>query len=225
MIPRMDAVILAAGHNKRLKGLVPTAMKPLLVYNGQTLVGRLVQQALEVANAEKAVVVCSPLNAQPICEVLQGKSHIILQPSPTSPLDALRIGLQLCDSPLVMVLCGDNIVPDKTMNNVLGCIRDFDQPALTIALRTVEGQDARRFTRLVNARFEAPQEAVGQATSLCWIGPFVAPTEALRSILEGFGAETDQFADVFNELTATPPHRLHFAESDAADIGVPEEIA
>jgi len=218
----MDAVILAAGSNTRLKGLIPTSHKPLLVVNGQTLVGRLVRQASEVANAETVVVVASPLNAQPVCEIVGERARVVLQAVPTSSLDALRIGLEVGRAEMVMVLCGDNIVPEDTTLNVLEATHP---ETLTVAVRPWTVRAGGRFTVFSNGKFWPPGLPVDGAEVLAWIGPIVAPREALARALQSLGRDTDQFADLFNAMTAEPSTRLAFAKSDASDIGIPEEVA
>lgn len=223
----IDTVILAAGQNTRLRGLVPTAHKPLITMNGETLIGRLGRQVRDSRLHHRTVVVANPLNVGPLTEVVPD-AMFILQPEPTGPVNALRLGIN-CVSPEsthIMLLCADNYMSTVTLD----CARQaaMERPhSLVIGAREVSGPNARRFTRLVpdiavfvdaNHGPPCPEDF----TMNCWIGPVIVPKLALGCALV---TEHLSFAGLFNHmLSGTYTHGIAQIPSDAQDVGVPEEL-
>lgn len=120
---RTVAVVLAAGKNERLAPVVPPFHKPLLVYEGETLVGRAARLASTIT--DEVIVVVAPQNAAPIAEVVT-EGTLIVQRQPTGPVDALCLARPYVgpdDSVLLMM--GDNTFEIQDLLEVMDAEGDF----------------------------------------------------------------------------------------------------
>lgn len=221
----VDTIILAGGRNERLRGVVPTAHKPLIVMNGETLIGRLVRQSMSSPFTRNTVVVTSPINTQPIADIVPDAS-IIVQPRPTGPEAALRLGMRLShDVTHVLLLCADNYMTDASLHYAYTCAAENPQ-ALVMGTRSLPADRARRFTRipesrsyLIDAHHGPPEE---DPHPLCWIGPVLIPREALVTVLkQEFVSLSGMFTEMLHHRLVT---HLETTPSDAQDVGVPEEL-
>ena len=225
-IQKVNAVVLAAGDGRRLRGSVPTGLKPLIVVNGEALISRLVRQATQAMGHKHIVVVVSPTNAGPICDLLGPQYDYVVQPEPRGPGEALLRGLAVVRSDRTLVLAADNYFAEGTINKVLASSHD-----LVIGVRAIEDIGrARRFTRLRDGNAGLLISEEGEEVKLAgpwtvWCGPLVAPTGQLTTIL----AAQDRDWDELNEQKIGP-HLQRIVGSyalvpcDAQDIGVPEEL-
>ncbi len=104
-MPRLTAVILAAGLGTRMKSPLPKVMHPIA---GRPLVHYAVRAAFD-AGVERAVVVTS--GRQEIDDSLKrefGERIVtVVQDPPRGTGDAARIGLSQVSSERVLILCGD----------------------------------------------------------------------------------------------------------------------
>lgn len=228
----IGTVILAAGHNTRLRGIVPTAYKPLLVINGETLIGRLARQALCSRLSRGLHVVTNPLNTAPIVELVP-EALAVVQPEPKGPIDALRLAMQMRthDTSHTMILCADNYVPSACMEFVRAEAIVFPG-SLIVSARVVPSPASRRFTRIVgddsagNVTFidsNHGPEAPHGLHEMCWIGPLIVPTRVLDESLKA--ADHVTFSGLLNHIAPKclrPQVRLIMGE--AQDIGTPDEL-
>src|SRR5689334_1907257 len=107
----MDAVILAGGKGSRLDGVMPPYMKPFMPVNGVPLITRIVDQVH--GYVARTFVVVAPENAMQMAHVLNGrKVFMVVQQDATGPGDALMLGLALTKQDTVLLLMGDNLMPD-----------------------------------------------------------------------------------------------------------------
>jgi len=212
----MDAVILAAGRNDRLKGRVPAYLKPLITVNGVSLIVDLVTKALAVANC--VVIVVAPQNAQHIVDVVHSalgsikNIHYVIQPSADGPVDALDIAMNLVHDDRVMVLCADNIIP---LDVIVKCASDKTEAVISTSEMTHD--KAQRFTYFVRNEVYEKQPVPKDAPNLVqvWVGPLV--------VHRGFlNAQLSQ-VDTLSELIGLTIERS-FVLGNVSDIGVPEEL-
>jgi hypothetical protein len=236
----VDTVILAAGRNTRLNGFVAAGHKPLLVVNGQPLIGHAARQglaAIEHGWQERVIVVASPENAGVLSQVLPPEVDIIIQRFPYGPGDALLTGLMLARAEEVLVLMGDNITPDR-------CVED---------VRTVEGnvvgvceiplELCERFTRWRSASVKDPTEGTWVEKvpvdprkdlwkqdghqppfALAWLGPLKLRVEDVRRALESYRntrreGEEVPIGPIFNHL-----RNVTRVPVTSVDLGTPEVL-
>lgn len=229
----MDTVILAGGSNERLKSMIPSFHKPLLVINGRPIVVDLVDKALQSTSLkDRVIIVCSPHNVNAIADVtsriaLTGADEIdyVVQPQPVGIVDAVVRGLHAATSTNVMIMCADNIIP-AAMIKALHKRSDDDNPA--IATATVVGPGAARFTRVivdiplgVAVDFDENKGAdlSEGAEYVCWVGPVVVPRERALDVLrhQRLGASLSRWFKVI----APEWGIIH---GDAKDVGVVDEL-
>lgn len=217
-----SAIILAAGANTRLKGIVPSFRKPLLLMNGRPLI----QHALQFAYAQcvtRIVIVASPHNVADLVSVTPVAPHIrwVIQPEPTSVIDAIELAMPLCTGAYTFVLCADNTFDgDFILPN--GCDSGF-------ASRHVPWPQSQRFTRYslgshgVNLRL-IPAESDEQGDG-CWIGPLLLHTNSLATTLQAhrLGSHPIKTMAELIALSTGPDHRLAPVPMQCSDMGIPEE--
>lgn len=225
----MDTVILAAGENKRLKGLVPSGMKPLLVINGRPLIVNAVGVSLQ--HSDRIIIVASPSNVQPICQLLEdnhmlnGKTFVIVQPKAGGPGDALLYGMELCASTQTMVLCADNILHE---NDVAKVVADAKDKEVVIGGRRIfNSTEARRFTLVgESGRISEGQGTDGSRWSdgswHVWLGPLVVPTQPMRDTLRQHSGDEGELkiGSHLDELDAL----VGWREVDSYDVGTIEAL-
>jgi choline kinase len=184
----MDAVILAAGKNERLKGLVAPYHKPLLVVEGKPLVLRVMESCKRFV--DRIILVVAPENAHAMASLvgswgMSHRLHIVVQPVPLGPGEALYRGLCVSDSIETLVVCGDNIVPAADMEkfNYPQCSR------IGVGVKITESdEEAQRFSRLDVNTWQFIEDRPGGKTAdgryLCWLGPIRVPTRPTQNVLE-----------------------------------------
>lgn len=234
----IDTIILAAGNGARLKGTVPTGLKPLLVVNGESLIGRLVTQVRKATGKYRIVVVASPTNIAPIVDLLGKRLDYVIQPEPAGPGEALLRGLAVVrDAERVLVLAGDNYLDDRAIPAVLAA----DRP-LTVGVRVItDAAIARRFTRvreyedvggsgfldIPRARLDTEEgpELHWAGPWTVWCGPLVVPTVATRTLLTRLDVGDISLKELkigayLGELDCSSA----LVPVEAQDIGVPEAL-
>lgn len=192
-----DGIILAAGKNTRLKGIIPSYHKPMLIVNGKPLVISIAKQLLE--RCRRVVVVVSPENSGPIIELLSASDmindnlHIVIQPSAKGPGEAILRALPLCVSDRVLVTLGDNVIPVQDFDNIIKADKEGisqhheDETGRHISISYVyetEDSEAERFTRVIGNEFiEGSPGGKLQDVYRCWVGPLIVDREELENAL------------------------------------------
>ena len=225
----LHGIVLAAGNGRRLKGIVPTGLKPLIVVNGEPLITRIVDQAIEVSDL--VTVVVSPANAAPIVELVGTGVHYVVQPEPRGPGDALRRGLVTSGNvSRSLVLMGDNWLEDGVVQTVVDSRADVVIGVRDIGV--IYPDVARRFTRVkVNPSGVLVSEeghVLGWAGPwTVWCGPLVVPTVMMKEALDNavWTAEKEEELKIgpyLGDVDLTGVTALIPVE--AKDIGIPEEL-
>ncbi len=232
----MDSVILAAGANERLQGLVLPYHKPLLVMNGIPIILDLIAKARELREpGETITIVCAPENCRSIVDLIRAQKapymddlRFAVQPSPTGPINALALGLTQCESDYVMMLCGDNVIDNATWANCKEALAQ-GQRLLTIAIEQVYRDYAERFTTFdakangdMGKFFHGTKELTGPEylSTACWVGPVIMKRGALKEALK---VPPRDFATLFNRIGGRHTQPRTFV-SHTLDIGVPEAL-
>lgn len=215
----MDAVILAAGRNDRLRGAVPAYMKPLLVINGKTLVTQLVSA---MGLCQRVVLVASPENIKPLVDVVSSErtdARFVVQPQADGPVQALSLGLDVVRSAYTLVVCGDNLVPVDHWTELLSRKRPEQGEAL-ISTRHMIAEEVRRFTYFNHDEvLEKEDPPIMEKIYSAWIGPLVFETATLRHIMDE--DEPTSLSDIIRNIR---PENRTFVEGQCADIGIPGEL-
>mgnify|MGYP002362850258 CR=1 FL=1 len=195
-----DSIILAAGRNTRLKGIIPSYHKPLVLVNGVPLIVSLVSDAL--AFTQRVIVVVSPENCAPIIDLLAANdllSHrvkLVVQAEARGPGDSLYQGLAAAQAERVVLICGDNRIPTADFRQVI----DADalwrskyeaSKIVTACTSLIRAEDsAIRFTRVDMLKKEFVEGRPGGFNPaskgyICWIGPLVFDRVVAEKIFEG----------------------------------------
>lgn len=185
--PGNTAIILAAGENTRLKGLIPAFMKPMLLVNGSPLLHHAEQHARRDWDCNQIIVVAAPENASAITQLLQHDQCIqyVLQPKPNGVVDAIRRAIWLAEKQRVVILCADNMFEWESRDSQVKMYRD-DFDTSYIGTRGLPEYRAERFTRLAGVPPHMqiiPARAKSNGSTLCWIGPLVLRTERVQRVL------------------------------------------
>ena len=132
-MPRLTAVILAAGLGTRMKSALPKVMHPIA---GRPLLRYAVQAAFD-AGVEHAVVVTSgrPELDQFLSREFGDRVSTVVQDPPRGTGDAARIGIERVQTERVLILCGDT--PLVRAEELRELVAALDQPgASELALMT-----------------------------------------------------------------------------------------
>jgi molybdopterin-guanine dinucleotide biosynthesis protein A len=212
----VTALILAAGANTRLEGILPPGLKPLLVVNGRTLFKHAIDHANDVWDCERLVAVVSPDNARHLA-IVGGADDWVVQPSPDGVVDAIRRGLRVITTPWTLILCADNTFDlDEAALSAIACRRDVAM----FGARRLAPDDEHRFTRYYTSydrvKFVEATNTT-QPTEGCWIGPLLLPTEGVRN-----GSTMPSIVDLVN--VATADFQLVPVQMTCADLGIPEAL-
>jgi len=212
----VDTIILAAGRNERLKGLVPAYMKPLIVVSGMPLI---LAQIARVSNYGRVTVVVAPQNVQHIVDLIVSAAYpgtqFVVQPAPTGVLDAIHRAIRLTETQRVCVVCADNVVPQDAFTAVNA---DTTARELRICTRLIANPDAaKRFTQFKDGKFS--RKSWAEHNSEVWLGPFSSNRAALMQAAARESTVEGALNTIAGELgvTAIPSH--------CEDIGVPEALA
>lgn len=224
----MDIVILAGGENTRLKGIVAPHHKPLLVINGESLIVRLVRQAL-LLKPGKIVIVVSPRNADPILELLMhnftdiSMIYFVMQTPGTTIDVALRSGLMMTGSTeKVMVLCGDNFMTDEDWKDLIHAPQ-IENRSVIVGQCVTSEDVALNFARvwpiymtLTEATVEMDKQKFSDGRWYVWNGPIIV--NGPRTLMELEEKRTGRIAAC---LILDEPY---FYEMNVQDIGTPQAL-
>jgi len=230
----MDIIILAAGRNERLNGIVPPYHKPVLVINGKPLISQLVESVAPLLklyttkdSAPRIIIVCAPQNAEAICSVLPKIPEIliVIQRECDGVLNALRIGLSVTTENVVTMVCADNVIDRQTW--YLPPFNPTDDDAYSSTL-FVHGQymsdfEANKFTYISeNIWYEKTPTTANMI--FCWLGPIVfskyTMEDAITSFMRDNPNDTNSIGRVFNYYDSM----TRIIESRNIDIGLPENL-
>lgn len=219
----VTAVILAAGANTRLEGILPPGLKPLIPVNGKTLYKHAVDHANDVWDAKEVILVASPDNVRPLAQ-LGHADHIVIQPAPDGVVDAIRRAIRLVRTTGTLILCADNTFDLDSMAKA-EILEARQNGWAAFGARRLAANEARRFTRFVEMsghhriRFLAETEALN-VTGDCWIGPMYLPTGGIeRGLKDGI---IRPVVDLLNTAIAnveTVPVSMN-----CSDLGIPEAL-
>jgi NDP-sugar pyrophosphorylase family protein len=222
----VDAVILAGGRGTRMMGTAPEYHKPLLPIDGVPLVCRAVDLAIE-AGVKCPVVVVSPHNAEAICGALGDRqAAIVIQRQPLGPGHALLLGLLLkvapySESDRVLVLLSDNLSTDHDIEVV-------NQHTTAVGVRTIDRNQAHRFTRYENDRW-IEKKSIGStegAPFACWVGPFIGwrpnMTKALANAFNNRVDDSELLIGPYLKLFMTN-HKDVLQHVSSLDVGTIED--
>jgi bifunctional N-acetylglucosamine-1-phosphate-uridyltransferase/glucosamine-1-phosphate-acetyltransferase GlmU-like protein len=204
----MDAVILAAGKNERLEGVCAPYHKPLLVVNGRSLIGRLLDQLMpHLSSTSTVAVVVAPSNVGPIVDIL--RTHVrraqlidfkqlvfIVQPDAGGPGQALALGLGTLgyyfNDGRVAVLCADNLIDDDDARRVYVADAQHNGGELVVCGAQLSFNDAKRFTRYHHEKFYEHEEIEGALPDrlFVWLGPLIGQRRELCRIFNSSSSRT-----------------------------------
>lgn len=192
-----DGIILAAGKNTRLKGIIPSYHKPMLVVNGTPLITSITKRLLERCN--RVIIVVSPENSGPITELLAAADLLgdnvffVIQPEARGPGDAILRALPLCTAKRVCIALGDNVIPNSDFENIFtrdeDAIKDASplelQRHITISFVPIsDDTEAERFTRILGVDFiEGYSGGKMQDIYRCWTGPLIVAVDSFSNVL------------------------------------------
>lgn len=180
------------------------------------------------------IVVCAPQNVTALVDILSGTQcyadgalRFIVQTDPEGPVDALKLGAELCTAGRVMLLCGDNIIDDKTWKRF---VDKPEMPAMLIGTQPKAGKEASRFTvcHQDGAKvqfYDGCPIGMYDKTVEIWVGPVIFHSPALKqglSYMETYKPRA--FSSLFTEISNHNASSVTFIDSDAMDIGVPEAL-
>lgn len=220
----MDAVILAGGKGARLDGVMPPYWKPLMPINGLPLICKIYDQVAAQGNVDNIFVVVAPENALQVSQVMNGRHpYMLVQRGAGGPGHALRLALDLAKANRVLVLMGDNLMPD---DDVSDCAQAGDSHPFVIGTGLVDtSAEAARFTRIYNDGDiieEGPNVSwPGRPPFKVWCGPLVLPVVGAMQALE-MGDDTTEWK-IGTHLTYIREKPLLLACS-AVDIGTPDAV-
>jgi len=236
-----DVIVLAAGKNERLSGIVAPYHKPLLVVNGKPLIVKAVDSVVNIAerdtmvvgpiNVGRVVIVCSPSNAQSLVNVFahtpyRRRIHWVIQPEAVGVVDAIARGAEVCTTEQVTVLCGDNLFDVAQLERVI----TSHEPSVAVS-RMEHSPECVRFTQVIGLDDNDDVKRVGRLPLsqldedgvTVWLGPVSLSREAIsQSTLEADGhGSVDSVEDLINySISMTGP--LCVVYGNTVDVGVPE---
>lgn len=227
-----EGVILAAGRNTRLAGIVPSYYKPLLIVQGKPLVVRLTQDLRSLCAS--VTVIVSPENSAPICDVLyangllDANTNIVVQPMARGPGEGLYRGLR-CTRPgsRIILACGDNLIP---RDDFLGAVEEdegADGLTVTTCVSWTEDEtEATRFTRVSELRNEFIENRPGGKLKTggwnTWVGPLIFSRD---NALLLFQDEVLRYKNGDPEIKISPvlnglhPLKIRLVSGHSFDIG------
>src|SRR4051812_13001760 len=123
-LPRLTAVILAAGLGTRMKSALPKVLHPIA---GRPLLHYAVRAAFE-AGVERALVVTSghPQIDQLLAQDFGDRVSTIVQDPPRGTGDAARVGIERVETERVLILCGDT--PLVRAEELVRLVSALEQP-------------------------------------------------------------------------------------------------
>jgi dTDP-glucose pyrophosphorylase len=162
----------------------------------------------------------------------------VIQPTAAGPVSAFWLGLQSAlrgsvqDS--VMMLCGDNYIPQETWDNAIKIFyENAHQDAMFFGCKHCATSEATRMTvfeedgLFANGLSVQPQRE--KRLHRCWVGP-VMFTGCVRAEIEACAPHCTTFAELFNRALQQAKERKvktsrYSFVSTTQDIGVPEALS
>lgn len=239
-------VILAGGRNARLKGVIPSSLKPLFPVNGVPLIVDVMMKAKEVRESSQQIIVCSPSNVVHIAELLESHFEadfintyvtLIVQPRPLGPGDALVLAARHVRTDCVTVLCSDNIIHKNDIEENIKLAEKDGQPyrvAICVARTLV--QDSKRFTiisplcAIVVEREAVPDDKWEDGFVRSWIGPLTLPRQQAIDIISGDRQNTLwegkelKIGPYISKIAQEADFRIACHVSSCIDIGTIESL-
>jgi hypothetical protein len=213
-------IILAAGANTRLNGIVAPFNKPLVLVNGKPLIRHSIDHLLEW-DVTSIIIVASPENVRQLLTVAKSPVPIkwVLQIGPTGVVEAIKLAMMAVDKDRVVIVCADNT------------FAGFEGPPMSgdwIATRTLPNAEAKRFTRLehgprgdMNLCSASSPRGYGGKESTVWIGPVTLGTAEVRNALERTGTVCIDVEDLIMQSTT----ELQAFTMECQDLGIPESLS
>lgn len=221
----ISVIILAAGANTRLGGVVPPYMKPLILVNGKPLLHHAVDHAVKDWCVEQVIIVVSPDNAKAICSIEDPGRQYILQPQPIGVVDAIQRAIDLIKNEWTVILCADNTFdgfPHLEAHSLplrpMIAVRDDLSPA-----------ESMRFTRyrtvMDGKKIEILNKSSTEIGTGVWIGPLLLRTPMIRFALQNVD-EYNLSVDVesFIHKASNNGADLVALRMRCADLGIPEVL-
>lgn len=235
-----DGIILAAGKNTRLKGIIPSYHKPMLIVNGKPLIISIARQLLE--RCGRVIIVVSPENSGPITELLSAADmlgdqvHLVLQPEARGPGDAILRALPLCAADRVCIALADNVIPARDFENIFREDQSYVEKNHLAAFRHVtisfvpvtDDDEAQRFTRVLGTDFiEGTPGGKFQEMYRCWTGPLIADRQVLEAHMTQYHRK-QQIAGLETKISPALNYIEHrtvtTVEGSSIDIGTSDAL-
>ena len=214
---RVSAVILAAGANTRLAGIVPSYMKPLILVNGRPLIQHAVEHAEQDWGVSQVIVVVSPVNAHMLTQILTpSRFDWVLQPEPLGVVDAIARALTVVRWPRTLIMCADNTF-DRNQPVAIG--KALDRNTNVIVTRDMPIEAARRFTRISENSGRVLDACSSEDSRRCWVGPLLLSTPGLKRVLDD-----DLHITIASLITLASGEVYETLPMECADLGVPEAL-
>lgn len=212
----VSCVILAAGENRRLNGIIAPHQKPLMLLNGKTLIAHAVEHSRRW-RANEVTVIVSPHNAAQIAHVVKAvmsprDAMYVMQPEPNGIVEAISLGFRAARYDKMLILCADNQfqLEDNT--------RIMPETPVVFGMRAMSGDDSARFTKYNPIRGFYSGEGMSEA-ELCWIGPLLLYTSDVELAVNATNSIVP-FLNVATKGRKVTPFRMM-----CSDLGIPEEWA
>ena len=210
-------IILAAGANERLKGLVPSFMKPLILVNGRPLIIHAIDHAKNFWNValRNITIVTAPQNVGGLVQIAGDIPNYVVQPQPTGVLDAVCRGLPFVDQEWTLILMADNTFAGgnaqfhtEQYDGAIGVRTDIQSMRFTRLKKDNDGN----WTVLPRSSHEPGGDAV-------WIGPLMLRTSLVKKSM----GVCDTIEDLITVVTSKG-RTLHAIPMQCSDLGVPQEL-
>lgn len=221
----MQGVILAAGRNRRLESRVLPFMKPLVEIDGAPLVASLANDLTELCS--RVVIVVSPENAASIRDAIFGgqspllhhdRVRLVVQPWPSGPGDALRLGLELVTTRSALVCMGDNVIRREDIERVL---RQENEYVIGVKTLDPDHPDVARLATVGPSGRFGDTEPWPDGDVRAWLGPLQVPQWLVHQVQPEVRRGGERMITTqLDRLNKRPT----LVEVDAIDIGTPQAL-
>jgi len=199
-----------------------------MLVNGKALVRHALEHAKLVWNAEELILVAAPSNVDHLIDVTwdpwqeNADVDIVIQPRPTSILDAIKRGARMAHHERLLILCADNTFDGNIF------VDERLRSANVIATRVVFSEDeANRFTRLITDPNDKNDVKTWIAvrgnetrSRRVWIGPLLLDTVKVMQAFEVHAPATIEA--LINQCSHE--RGLEVMTMSCEDFGVPEMV-
>jgi hypothetical protein len=216
-----------------LKQIVPDSHKPFVLVKGEPLLVRTIVQC-QKAGVKDIIVVLAPRNAQSAVDLLEANdlltnTHLVLQPTPIGPGEALMRGLAAVPSEChdVIILVGDNVYPSDIIHHLTHESYAARSSGVVIGEYVTHDVVSRRTYWSTTHREWREHTSIPPNESkrmFTWQGPLMMPVAKLRLALLAAREAIPMpyewpIGPAFNYLSNDGPHRLSW--SGIEDVGQP----